>query len=290
MTIEKYSARFMELARFAANLVPNEESKVERFKNGLNPRVKERVMCLEIKDYARLMEVASIAERGIREFAVAYDLKKCSKQQMSYPAKRSAIGSGSRPFGGKNLPPAIRNQGPPCSKCGKIHTRDCLKCFSCGQHGHFSRNCTKRASQQYTTQAQVYSFTLGGEVEENEGEEEYSDVVTGTIPLFGNLASTFFYSGATYSFISSTYVKLCSMITQPLNQNIIVSTLAGDVVTCRKIVEDCPIVIEGRVLPVNLAVFHMLGFDKFYGWTGCQNTMLRLIVDKKKLYFIYLVM
>jgi hypothetical protein len=67
MTVEQYSARFIELARFAANLIPDEESKTKRFENGLNPRIKEMVICLEIKDYARLVEVASLAERGIRE-------------------------------------------------------------------------------------------------------------------------------------------------------------------------------------------------------------------------------
>jgi hypothetical protein len=76
MTVELYSARFMELARFTANLIPDEESKVERFENGLNPRIKERVICHEIKDYARLVEVASLAERGIRESATAYNLKR----------------------------------------------------------------------------------------------------------------------------------------------------------------------------------------------------------------------
>jgi len=73
MTVEQYSARFIELARFAANLIPDEESKAERFENGLNPRIRERVICLEIKDYARLVEVASLAERGIRELAAAND-------------------------------------------------------------------------------------------------------------------------------------------------------------------------------------------------------------------------
>jgi hypothetical protein len=52
MTVEQYYARFMKLARFAANLIPDEESKAKRFENGLNPRIKERVICLEIKDYA----------------------------------------------------------------------------------------------------------------------------------------------------------------------------------------------------------------------------------------------
>jgi hypothetical protein len=79
MTVEQYSARFMELARFAANLIPDEETKAERFENGLNPRIRERVICLEIKDYARLVEVASLAEKGIQESAAAYELKKRSR-------------------------------------------------------------------------------------------------------------------------------------------------------------------------------------------------------------------
>jgi hypothetical protein len=32
MTVEQYSTKFIELARFAANLIPDEESKAERFK------------------------------------------------------------------------------------------------------------------------------------------------------------------------------------------------------------------------------------------------------------------
>jgi len=79
MTVEQYSAIFMELARFAANLILDEETKVERFENGLNPCIRERVICLEIKEYAGLVEVASLAERGIWESVAAYELKKRSK-------------------------------------------------------------------------------------------------------------------------------------------------------------------------------------------------------------------
>jgi hypothetical protein len=74
----------MVLARFAANLIPDEESKAERFENGLNPRIKERVICHEIKDYARLVEVSSLTERGIRESAAAYDLKRRLKQHIIF--------------------------------------------------------------------------------------------------------------------------------------------------------------------------------------------------------------
>jgi hypothetical protein len=61
MMVEQYFARFLELSRFAPNLVPDEESKVERFENGLNSRIKGKVISHEIKDFTRLVDVASLA-------------------------------------------------------------------------------------------------------------------------------------------------------------------------------------------------------------------------------------
>jgi hypothetical protein len=192
MTVEQYSARFMELARFAANLIPDEETKAERFENGLNPRIRERVICLEIKDYARLVEVASLAERGIRESAAAYDLKRRLKQQTSYSEKRPATENDSRPVVGKIYPPALGNQRPPCSRCGKLHEGECKMtgstCFQCGKTGHFQKYCpmnTAKGSkpqgggsrQQYPAQARVYSLIPGGAEED----EEYTDAAIGNI-------------------------------------------------------------------------------------------------------------
>lgn len=148
------------------------------------------------------------------------------------------------------------------------------------------RNCPKKGTQQqYPAQARVYSLTPGGVEDEEEGDEENTDVVAGTIPLFGNLASTIFDSGATHSFISSTYVKLCSMITQPLNQNITISTPAGDVVTCRKFIEDCPIVIEDRILQVNLIVFQILGFHIILGMDWLSKYYANIDCRKKEVIF-----
>jgi hypothetical protein len=65
-----------------------------------------------------------------------------------------------------------------------------------------------------------------------------TDVVSGTIPLFDSVASILFDSGATHSFISSAYVKLCHLNTKPLEENICVATPVGDSVTCRKYVDE----------------------------------------------------
>jgi hypothetical protein len=70
-------------------------------------------------------------------------------------------------------------------------------------------------SQQITpAQARVYKLT---HVDDDENDEANNDVVTGTISLFGTLACTLFDYGATYSFISTLYAKICHIRTQPLD-------------------------------------------------------------------------
>jgi hypothetical protein len=52
-----------------------------------------------------------------------------------------------------------------------------------------------------------------------------------------------------------------------------VATPVCNVVTYKKYVGNCPIVIEGRVLPAKLAVFGMMGFDVILGmdWLSKYN-------------------
>jgi hypothetical protein len=107
MTVEQYFAKFMELARFAANLISDKELKAERFENGLNPWIKERVICLKIKEYARLVEMASLAKKGIRESVAAYNLKKQLKQETLHLEKRPIIENDSKPVVGR-LPTSTR--------------------------------------------------------------------------------------------------------------------------------------------------------------------------------------
>jgi hypothetical protein len=113
---------------------------------------------------------------------------------------------------------------------------------------HASRGQGSQASinqPRPTVPARVYAITPENVL----AEDNAADVITGTIPLFGRVACVLFDPGATHLFISSSYVKLCRVNTEPLEQNI-----------C-----NCPIVIEGRVLPAKLAVFGMMGFDVILG-------------------------
>ncbi|XP_062151105.1 uncharacterized protein LOC133859644 [Alnus glutinosa] len=109
--------RFMELVRFAANLIPDKESKAGRFEN----------------------------ERGIQESAAAYDLKRQLKQQTSYSEKRRAIENDSKLAFGRSFSPALGNQRPPCNRCVKLHGGKCKMtgptCFQCGKTSNFQKYC-----------------------------------------------------------------------------------------------------------------------------------------------------
>jgi hypothetical protein len=90
-------------------------------------------------------------------------------------------------------------------------------------------------------------------------------MLSGIIPHFVSPTCTLFDSSATHSFISSSLVKLCNLNTKPFEQVICVATPVGYTVTCRKYVEDCPIIISDKTLPAKLVVFEMLGFNAIMG-------------------------
>ena len=111
-------------------------------------------------------------------------------------------------------------------------------------------------------------------------------MVTGTIPLFGSLTCTLFDSGATHSFVSATYAKVCNMCFEPLRQNIKVATPVGDSLICSKVVEDCPISIGGRILLANLEVFKMLGYDVILGMDWLSKHHASIDCRRKEITFL----
>jgi len=64
-----------------------------------------------------------------------------------------------------------------------------------------------------------------------------------------------------------------------------VVTLAGDVIICRKTINDCPIMIEERILPTNLVVFQMLGFDIILGMDWLSRYYASIDCRRKEIIF-----
>jgi hypothetical protein len=57
-------------------LVATEELKVHRFLYGLVPRVRDRVICLGIKNYLEMVDRATLAEKSMKEVATDFAQRK----------------------------------------------------------------------------------------------------------------------------------------------------------------------------------------------------------------------
>jgi hypothetical protein len=126
MTVEQYAARFNELSRYAPTLVATEENKVHRFLYGLIPRVRDRVICLGIKNYLDMVDKATLAEKSMKEVATDFAQKKRNLPPPTHPSKKQAVsGSGSNSYGKKSTPMAYGSSRPNCTKCGKPHLGEC---------------------------------------------------------------------------------------------------------------------------------------------------------------------
>ncbi|KAF5442051.1 hypothetical protein F2P56_036924 [Juglans regia] len=89
MTVEQYARRFMDLGRFAPHLIATEELRVERFQEGLRHDIRRQVACLQIMEFQKLVDLASIAERE-NSFAVG---SPPGQKRRSFAGEGSSSGS-----------------------------------------------------------------------------------------------------------------------------------------------------------------------------------------------------
>ena len=104
----------------------------------------------------------------------------------------------------------------------------------------------------------MYALTPGDAVASN-------SVVSGTLPISFGRAFVLFDSGATHLFVSYCFAKASCLESETLDVNLAVSTPIGSTILCTSIVKNCPIMVEGHVMPANLVVLEMNGFDIILG-------------------------
>ncbi|XP_057951076.1 uncharacterized protein LOC131145918 [Malania oleifera] len=103
LTIQHYATRFLKLSRFEPSMVPNEYQKARWFERGLNKRIHEHMACLQIQDFAELVEKAIVAESSLQRGAEASERRKrhaspspyANVRQGSWRGDGDVVGQGS---------------------------------------------------------------------------------------------------------------------------------------------------------------------------------------------------
>ncbi|XP_057968448.1 uncharacterized protein LOC131157952 [Malania oleifera] len=159
--------------------------------------------------------------------------------------------------------------------------RDCQMQRNSGilQHPYRGNTQAQNGGQQGgAAQARVYYLTPVDA--ENAG-----DVVTGIIYMFSHKVVVLFDFGARYSFISRGFVKLCGLEVQRLDYELVVATLSGSAVECSNVVYDFLVEIQGRILPVDLVVYDMFGFDIIFGMDWLSSSYASIDCHRREVLF-----
>ncbi|GKD80504.1 putative reverse transcriptase domain-containing protein, partial [Tanacetum coccineum] len=125
-------------------------------------------------------------------------------------------------------------------------------------------------------QARVMAFMLGAE-------EAYQDlnIVTGTFTLNNHYATTLFYSGADYSFVSTTFIPLLGIDPSDLGFRYKIKIASGQLVEIDKVIRGCKLEKEGHIFDINLIPFGSGSFDVIIGMDWLSNHKAKIICHEK---------
>ncbi|GJW83288.1 putative reverse transcriptase domain-containing protein [Tanacetum coccineum] len=259
-----YTDRFHELDRLVPYLVTLESRMIERYVYGL---------ALQI---CRVMAVMDKDKNG-------RDDNKRTRTGNAFATTVNHVGR--------------ENMGtwPKCTTCNSYYAPKgpCHTCFNYNRSGYLAKDCrgvprnvnhvnarnlTVRACYECgsTDRVRGRRFMLGAE-------EACQDpkIVTGTFTLNNHFATTLFYSGADYSFVSTTFIPLLVIEHSELGFRCEIEIASGQLVKIDKVIKGCKLEIEGYVFDIDLIPFGHRSFDVIIGMDWLSNYKAEIIYHEK---------
>jgi len=277
LSIQAYTDKFTELSRFATAVIPSEAERVRRYIKKMDPRVRVHVISSGAKTFQRAYEVALEIHASISE----EDSGKKKGPAISAPApasKKPRFEQSQKPQQSARPAPS---QGPKvCLGCKKeFHPgKKCdgtpIVCYGCGQEGHKVTVCPKKQSAATTvSNAPVRNRIFCMTQEEADAQP---DVVTGTFLVHNVDAYVLFDTGATVSFVASSFIVKANLMGESPVKSVI-TLPSGEDFSCLREYRGVPIVISGVQFEADLKEFPMIEFDVILGmdWLAKNQATFR---------------
>ncbi|KAJ9566564.1 hypothetical protein OSB04_002530 [Centaurea solstitialis] len=286
-SVNEITDKFLEKSLFCRDYVANEPMKMYRYAQILKPEIREFVVMSDCKTFHEMHAKARARELELERQGKR---KKMEATQVQTRAQTQAQTQSAKRFKPTVPRVEVKKEFPSCPKCGKHHLGECRygtgTCYKCGKPGHSSRECKSTAklcfrcyqpghfisecpmtsgSTQTTGTAPVKAAETGAskkpEIPKSrarvfhltaEEAKEEPDVVTGTFLVNSLPALVLFDSGASKSFVSSSFCKGFTNVMGRLDKPLKVEIAAEEYRLCSDVYRDVVIELEGVEFKIDL--------------------------------------
>ncbi|XP_024018923.1 uncharacterized protein LOC112090879 [Morus notabilis] len=277
ISVREYEAKFNELSRFAPSLIVSEHIKCLKFERWFKGVIRKSLVALRHQVYSDLV----VATNCVEQEHIAFLQSRETSGRTSGGPQRNNRRSYDQGEGSGGVP-SSSSSSLGSGKSGPYSS----KCHHCRELGHIKRNCPHRSGNQRPynngkgkgkTQGQIHT-RVGG----NFGAHAGNPVVEHMILISHSFARVLFDTGATHSFISTSFVKVLGLKPEDLETSMFMNSPLG-CVEMTSICQSCVITIGSEKLRAELNVLPMNLFDVVLGMNWLSR--YEAIVDCHRMRF-----
>jgi hypothetical protein len=296
-TVLQYAQAFNDLCQYVGYHADTDEKKRDRFRRGLNTKLRDRLNTVRANSYNELVNLAISQEDCI----MAHKAEKKRKAPMAGPSaqpQRFRIVSNTQSRGPQQhegrwvIRPHQQQQAPnrsqaPDQRNNNHHQQQPQyrqgndnKCFTYGSTGHYANNCPRNqqgqnANQNHSKRQKVQvrhgrlDFTILADIPEG------APVMTGIFSVLNYPAVILFDSGASHSFINTKFSTKCQIPFHHTSGAIMIATPEGKVATYQ-LTRQVPIKLGSSIFRTTLLIMGLESVDIILGteWLSRHQALI----------------
>jgi hypothetical protein len=311
-TVLQYAQTFNHLCQYAGYHADNDAKKQDRFRRGLNTKLKECLNLVRANSFSELVNMALTQEDCI----VAHRAEKkrktptgpSSAQSPRYrvvPNTPFRVPQRNAPTGrlifrppqqqGRYRPPVPPQQLQPSGprpNVQQVQQRSSnYRCFNCGSADHFIRDCPrpKKPNQEQSSTQGNQNKGKKSMIQVRQGRINFTTlaelpdgapVMSGTFSIHHKPVVTLFNSGATHSFISNNCGTRIGLDLCPTLGSYMISTPGGNI-TSNQIIKSVPIQLGSKEIKTDLVLLSLEGIDVILGTNWMTKHQVRLDISSR---------